>query len=194
MRRRLVPLPLKLAGGLLALLLPFVEPSYAQSDTEWEAGKSAMAKESIGTAEGCQKIWEFYWRWAKSGKAEARIDLWKLVSLGWLRPPGINQDTETLLRHHYTFLIHSIASGDADTLMAVERMTLDRNMSQSSARPYLECTTARDKAVCVGSLVQTGLVADFDAYAQELDILAAAPGAKPAHCPDNAFHFPKLKK
>ncbi len=195
MRRRLAILVSKLAGALVTLLLTFASPSFAQSEADWEAGKAAVAKEAIGTPEGCQNIWAFYWRWARSGKAEARVELWKLISLGWLRPPGLNQDTETLLRHHYTFLIHSIASADPLVLEAVERMvTVDRAMTESSAKPYLECVRARDKSACVGSLVQAGLVADFDAYAQELGMLAGAADAKPVTCPDGAFHFPRLKK
>ncbi|MGQ3298158.1 hypothetical protein [Reyranella sp.] len=195
MRRRLAILLSKLAGSLITLLLAFAQPSSAQSDADWAAGKAAVARESIGTPEGCQNIWEFYWRWAKNGSVEARVELWKLISLGWLKPPGLNQDTETLLRHHYTLLIHNIASGEPVVLEAVERMvTVDRPMTQSSAKPYLECVRARDKSACVGSLVQAGLVADFDAYARELDMLAAAPDAKPASCPDGAFHFPRLKK
>lgn len=192
MRRWFSTFPSKTAGGLLVLLLSFA--SHAQSDAAWEAEKSAITKEEIGTTESCQKIWDFYWRWAKSGKVEARVDLWKLVSLGWLRPPGINQDTETLLRHHYTFLIHSIASDDPAVLEAFRRMPSERGMTKFSAQPYLECVTADDKRRCVGTLVQRGLVADFDAYARELDLLAAAPGAQPVHCPEGAFHFPRLRK
>lgn len=194
MRRWFAVFPPKFVGSLLAILLSFLQPTQAQSDAEWQVGREALSKEVIATTEGCQRIWEFYWRWAKIGKAEARLELWKLISLGWLRPPGLNQDTETLLRHHYTFLIHSIVSGDPVVLEAVERMPHDRRMSQSSAKPYLECVGARDKSLCVSSLVQAGLVADFDAYARELDMLAVIPGAKPAYCPDDAFHFPRLKK
>lgn len=194
MRRWFATLPCKVAGSLFVSLLSFASAAHAQSDVAWEAEVSAIAKEQIGTAEGCQKIWSVYWRWAKSGKTEARIDLWKLIWLGWLRPPGLNQDTETLLRHHYTFLIHSVASEDPDVLEAFRRMPSDRRMTQFAAQPYLECVTANDKRQCVDSLVQRGLVADFDAYARELDLVAAAAGAKPAICPDDAFHFPRLKK
>lgn len=54
--------------------------------------------------------------------------------------------------------------------------------------PFSFTACLRGSQACVGRLVELGLVAAFAAYARELDIVAAAPGARPAECPANAFH------
>lgn len=82
--------------------------------------------------------------------------------------------------------------------MAIEGLqqmiTVDQKMSPSAAQPYLDCTTSNQRRACVDALVASGKVAAFDTYARELDILAAAPGAKRAYCPPNAFHSPARKQ
>ncbi|CAN5288128.1 hypothetical protein BH10PSE6_BH10PSE6_01060 [soil metagenome] len=172
----------------LAACLVFVSigPSVAQP-LDWPAAQRQLAGLSLDTQ--CQQAWELLWSWAKQGEIGARVELSNVVGIGWLRPPGINQDLETHRRHAFTFLLHSLPSGDPGVLQEVERtVTIYRSMTRASAKPYLDCVAASDRSACVGRLVERGLVADFAAYARELDILAAAPGARPAECPANAFH------
>jgi hypothetical protein len=165
-----------------------IQPAFAQPTADWASARRELEKISLDSPQHCQRVWEVIWSWAKRGEIEARLDLWKAVSLGWVKPPGINQDNETMGRHAHTFLIHSMPSNDPGVLEEMRRtVTLYRSMTRSSAKPYLDCVAAADRGPSVGRLVDMGIVADFDAYARELDMLAAAPDARPADC-SGGFH------
>jgi hypothetical protein len=169
-----------LAGALVVLA---GVPALAQGSADWRAAKSELQSLSQSTPEGCARTWEIVWRWAKQGEVEARTRLYWMVKSGWIKPPGLNQDSETTRRHAYTLLIHGMVDGDAAMLTAVQRMvTEERRMTQYSAGPFLECVDAQDRRACVDKLVERGLVADFDSYAREVDLLAAMPDARPPSC------------
>lgn len=153
-----------------------------------------MESLSLGKQADCERAWALLWEWSKRGRPEARIQLWAVVSLDWIRPPGLNQDYETGLRHSYTFLLYALAEDSEEAIAAVKRMPSDRRMSKFLAHGYLDCAASDHRRACVDGLVTAGRVASFQTYARELNILAAAPGAKPAHCPADAFHSPARKQ
>jgi hypothetical protein len=188
MSRRLIACILAVAVSMVA------QSTVAQPTSDWPSAQKELRSLSLAVQADCERAWDLVWQWAKRGEQQARLNLLGVVSMGWIRPPGLNQDTETMLQHYYTFLLHALAEDSEEVIAEVKRMPFDRKMSQASAQPYLDCAASNQRRACVDGLVAKGLIAAFDTYAREVDILAAAPGAKRAYCSPNAFHSPARKQ
>jgi hypothetical protein len=134
------------------------------------------------TQDFCERLWAFDWQWAKRGSVGARAELGKAVFGSMINPPGLTQDLATRLKHSWTLLLHGSVNGDRVSLEFLKEMIGSTRLSQEDRAPFDNCLVAPDRRACVQHLVDQGLVADFDRYARELDLSAAAPGAFSVHC------------
>ena len=184
---------LKLASVVLALATGITSNGFAQAtqdsiEHEWDTAKrewdaATRGRDPLSTQEGCQEAWDFVWSWAKRGSASARSSIAAMIIYGYMAPPGLTQDVVTNRRHIWILLLHGIADNDEHSGNTLRQIVDSLGLSVSSRAIYDDCIAATDRRPCVQSLVDKRIMPDFATYARELELSAAAPGARPVFCP-----------